>query len=441
MTAATAPAPAERADRAAIWSLIAVDVLARVSYQVCRTPVLPLYVASLGAPAHVVGVTGAASTVTGIVLKAPAGAMSDVLGRRRLLLFGLFVFALGPFLYLPGGADWIVPIRLFHGLATAVYSPVAMAAVADLAGDRRGEYLSWLSNSKTCGALLGSLLGGVLLASGGLGLAVAFGAPSAGPVRLPTAERFQFAWWAAGALGVAALVLGVAVLRRVRDPERGERRGAFTKLVAGMREVGSDRRVLFVSGCEGVQNLTVGMIEQFLPVYAVVVAGRTPLEAGLMFGVQTITTIASKPFFGRWSDVRGRKGLVVFGMFACAVPFAAVPWCTGLWPLLALALVFGLGEALVTAASSALVSDLCKRRSLGAAMGVFGTIGDAGHAAGPIVGGLVIAAYVGAGTAAEAIRDPAPFRVAFGAVALVILATAAAFAFSDRDPASPGRST
>jgi DHA1 family multidrug resistance protein-like MFS transporter len=419
-------------DRAAIWSLVAVDSLARISYQLCRTPVLPLYVASLGASPAVVGATGAASTVTGIVLKAPAGAMSDAVGKRPLLLFGLFVFAAGPFLYLPAGPDWLVPIRLFHGLATAVYSPVAMAAVAELAGGRRGEYMAWLSNSNTAAALLGSLLGGWLLASGGLGLAAAFHVAAGGEGTTPSAERFQAAWWTAGALGVAAFLLGLAVMKRVRAPERGERRGAFTTLVAGMKEVGSDRRVLLVSCCEGVQNLTVGMIEQFLPLYAVFVAGCTPLQAGLMFGVQTLTTILSKPLFGRYSDVRGREGLVVAGMFACALPFAAIPWFSSFPALLALALLFGLGEALVTAASSALVSDLCRRGSLGAAMGVFGTIGDAGHAAGPILGGLVVAAHVGAGRAAETIREAAPFRTAFGAVGAALVVFALAFLASDR---------
>jgi MFS family permease len=441
VTATNAPVPAaDSADRTAIWSLVGVDVLARISYQLCRTPVLPLYVASLGASPAVVGATGAASTVTGIVLKAPAGAMSDAVGRKPLLLFGLFVFAAGPFLYLPAGPEWLVPIRLFHGLATAIYSPVAMAAVADLAGSRRGEYMSWLSNSKTAAALLGSLLGGMILASGALGLHAALGVSAAGTAALaaaPAGERFRTAWLTAGALGVAAFLLGLVVLRRIREPARGERRGAFTKLVAGMKEVGSDRRVLLVSACEGVQNLTVGMIEQFLPLYAVFVAGCTPFQAGLMFGVQTITTIASKPLFGRWSDVRGRRGLVVAGMFACALPFAAIPWFSNLWALLAWALVFGLGEALVTAASSALVSDLCKRRSLGAAMGVFGTIADAGHASGPILGGLVVAAYAGAGRAAETVRDAAPFRVAFGAVAAALALFAVVYVVFDREPARP----
>jgi MFS family permease len=55
------------------------------------------------------------------------------------------------------------------------------------------------------------------------------------------------------------------------------------------------------------------------------------------------------------------------------------------------ALVFGLGEALVTSSSAALIVDVCKEKHFGAAMGTFGTIFDIGHAAGPILAGILIA--------------------------------------------------
>ena len=37
--------------------------------------------------------------------------------------------------------------------------------------------------------------------------------------------------------------------------------------------------------------------------------------------------------------------------------------------------------------------DFCKARHYGAAMGTFGTIFDVGHAAGPIVTGLLVASF------------------------------------------------
>ena len=45
----------------------------------------------------------------------------------------------------------------------------------------------------------------------------------------------------------------------------------------------------------------------------------------------------------------------------------------------------------MTSSSAALVADICRQRHFGTAMGTFGTIFDVGHAAGPIVAGLLLA--------------------------------------------------
>ena len=67
--------------------------LAYCSYAMCRLPVLPLYARSLGASPQMVGLVVGASTITGVLLKLPAGALSDVFGRKVLLLTGLAVYA------------------------------------------------------------------------------------------------------------------------------------------------------------------------------------------------------------------------------------------------------------------------------------------------------------------------------------------------------------
>ena len=45
----------------------------------------------------------------------------------------------------------------------------------------------------------------------------------------------------------------------------------------------------------------------------------------------------------------------------------------------------------MTSSSAALVVDVCKEKHFGTAMGTFGTIFDIGHAAGPILAGVLIA--------------------------------------------------
>jgi MFS family permease len=144
---------------------------------------------------------------------------------------------------------------------------------------------------------------------------------------------------------------------------------------------------------EGLQNMAMGALEAFLPLYAVTVAGLTAFQAGLLWGCQVAMVLLAKPVMGRISDRQGRKPLILAGMVACAVAMVVIPTLQSFNHLLIPALLFGLGEALVTSSTAALVVDICREKHYGAAMGVFGTIFDIGHAAGPILGGLLIGAF------------------------------------------------
>jgi DHA1 family multidrug resistance protein-like MFS transporter len=135
-------------------------LFARLSYALARTPVLALFAAFLGAGPEAIGFAVAISTITGIFFKMPAGVVSDVIGKTRTLFLGLACFALVPFAYLlVASYPALVVVRFFHGFATAIYGPVAMALVADLAEARRAEMLSWFSAVTISGNLLGAPLG------------------------------------------------------------------------------------------------------------------------------------------------------------------------------------------------------------------------------------------------------------------------------------------
>ena len=359
-------------------NLCTVGFLARFSYALARNPVLPLFALFLGAGPEAIGLAVGISTVTGIFFKLPAGALSDVVGRRRTMLAGLVVFGVMPFFYLLiESYSALVVVRFLHGLATAIYGPVAMAVVADVAGSRKGEMLSWFSSVGIIGTLLGAPIGGFILDAGTNG----------GPVLW----QFRLVFALSALAGVAAMVLGFKTLGIEEKVEHGLGFGErLAKFREGIREVLSDKRIVTTSSMEGVQNMTMGALEAFLPVYAVKVAGLSEFQAGLLWGAQIIVTMFSKPLMGRVSDAQGRRPLIVAGLALCAVSFAAVPFMGGFWLLLVASLVFGLGEAFVTSSSAALVADMCRERHFGSAMGAFGTIFDVGHASGPILAGLLV---------------------------------------------------
>ena len=362
------------------WLLCTIGFLAFVSYDLIRSPLLPLFAEKLGAGPEAIGFIVGASTLTGVFMKLPSGTLSDHLGRPRMLLLGLLVFAVAPYGYLVVHQLWqLVALRFLHGLATGIFAPVAMAVVVDLYSSGRGEALSWYSSFTQAGRLFGRMAGGYLLLWFGFG-----------PTFLMSAV-----------LGLVLLVLFLRLTLNGESAPVPQMTGRFSRreMLRGIREVAADSRILVTSGMEAFQMLASGALMAFLPLYGVMV-GLHPGEVGLLFGIQGVSSILTKPVMGRISDRFGRRPLIVTGQLICAAVMGLIPWTGNLWVLLLLAFIFGFGEAVISSSTSALVADLCRAQSYGSAMGVFGTIMDVGHASGPILTGLLIgiSGYTGAFT-------------------------------------------
>jgi MFS family permease len=130
--------------------------------------------------------------------------------------------------------------------------------------------------------------------------------------------------------------------------------------------------------------------------------------------------MAAKPIGGRLSDRLGRKPLILIGLLLCAAILPLIVLTERFALLFVLSALFGLGVALVTPSTTALVADLVKVGRIGSAMGVFGTIWDFGEALGPILAGFLIVS-VG-------------YSRAFALIGSLIAFTALIFAKSVKDP-------
>jgi len=354
--------------RIALLRLCAAVFVAYCSYAICRTPLLPLFARELGAGPSLIGLVMGASTLTGIFLKLPAGALSDILGRRRLLVMGALVFATMPFTYL--FVSTLVPLvllRFVHGSATAVFSPVASASVSDIApAAKRGMWLSMYSTAQGAGQALGPVLAGYLIATG----------------------RFDLAFAAAGVIGLAVPFVvstwrGGSETRSTREPWRQFQRG--------VGEVSRNRLVLMTSGAQAAQFVLHGMLNAFLPLYGREVLGLSATELGWLFGMQTLTTLAVRPVVGFASDRAGRRAVILIGLMICSAAVASMSLATHLSTVAMATLAYAAGAATTTAATSAFITDVTRRANYGAAHGVFGTIYDVGDALGPISAGVLVA--------------------------------------------------
>jgi len=349
--------------------LCAAGFMAYSSYAICRAPLLPLFARDLGASPSMIGIVVGASTLTGIFVKMPAGALSDILGRRPLLLAGALVFALMPFTYLGASSlAALIVLRILHGSATAVFGPVASATVSDLAPlAQRGAWLGTYATAQGAGQALGPALAGYLIASG----------------------RFDLAFIAAGVVGLAVPLIVGTWSPSLPVHETPARWPAFR---AGLLEVLRHRLILVTSSAHAAQFVLNGALSAFLPLYGRDVFGLTTPQLGWLFAGQTVTTLAARPFIGAMSDRVGRRGVIVAGLTVCSIAVWALSATASRWVLAAAVVTYAAGVATTTAATSAFITDVSRRARYGTAHGVFGTIYDIGDAAGPIGAGFLVAA-------------------------------------------------
>lgn len=358
--------------------LCTIGVFCFISYNMVRMPVLALFAESLGASPERIGVIVSVSTLTGVVLKLPSGALSDIYGRRILLRIGVIAFGIPPFFY-PFISDLnvLTLLRLFHGLATAIFAPSALATVAELYRERRGAALGTYTACTQSGALLGPFIGGYL--------AFAYG--------------YSSAFLTAGLFGCAAIVLFYSLHLSPPPPRLHDKGQAsvWSEMWRGFSIVARNRKVLVTSSTDAAKMIANGALMAFLPLYGISV-GLNAGEVGLLFTIQSLTSFVSKPIMGRVSDRMGRQPLIMLGLLICAVTFVSIPHVSELALLLVLSAGFGFGEAVVSSSSSAFVADSSEFKTLGAGMGMQGTIGDIGHASGPLLAGVLIAnmSYAGA---------------------------------------------
>jgi MFS family permease len=377
------------------FAVLTASCLARLSYQMARSPVLPRFAESLGAAPELIGIIVAASTVTGVLFKLPAGALSDLIGRRRVMLLGAVFFALPPFIYpfvIDAGA--LLALRFVHGFATAIFAPVASAYVAGLGEAKRGARLGWFSSANDLGATAGPLIGGLILYA---------------------TASFMASYLLVGVLGV--LALGMALLlpetETTTTPAERSLAARTGEFWDGLRNVITTPAVLTAAAVEATMYLGFGAFLGFLPLYARS-AGLNDGAIAVVLALQLTVALLAKPFSGNMSDRLGRKPVIVFGLLASAAALPLIFRMTSFAGLVAVVPLLGLGVAAVTPATNALIADLVAARRLGTGMGVFGTIWDVGEAAGPILAGIFIG-QIG-------------YQPAFDVIAAIIAAVAVAFA-------------
>ena len=161
-------------------------------------PVLPTIMNELDISGKTVGLLTAAFALTQLIVSPFAGRAVDKIGRKIMIVLGLFIFGFSEFLFGYGKTIEILFVsRILGGVSAAFIMPAVTAFIADITTmDTRPKALGYMSAAISTGFIVGPGIGGFLADIG---------------TRVP--------FYTAGVLGTIAAILSIVLLA---EPERQE---------------------------------------------------------------------------------------------------------------------------------------------------------------------------------------------------------------------------
>jgi len=123
---------------------------------------LPSFNESIGGTLTSYGIIIGIFSVTQSIFQFPYAAASDKLGRRRIVLFGMFIYILGTFLSFT--ARDVIQLIIYRAIQGAgAYSSILQAIVGDIyKKDQHSKGMGYYSLSMNVGYFLGFILGGYI---------------------------------------------------------------------------------------------------------------------------------------------------------------------------------------------------------------------------------------------------------------------------------------
>ena len=372
-----------------IWALGFVSLFMDISSELIHA-LLPVYLVTvMGVSMVTVGIIEGIAEATASIVKVFSGAISDWLGKRKLLAiigYGLAAFT-KPIFPLAGTVGWLIAARFIDRIGKGIRGAPRDALVADIAPVHlRGASFGLRQSLDTIGAFLGPLLAIALM--------------------WLTANNFQAVFWFA--VIPAFLSLGLLVFA-VREPERPARlrKVQFPLSLPELKRLGSGYWLV-------VAVATIFSLARFSEAFLILRAQGTGLPLVLIPMVLVLMNfvyaLSAYPA-GVLSDRYNRLTMLIIGfglLIAANLTLALAPGLTGVAIGVAL---WGLHMGLTQGLLATLIADTAPPELRGTAYGMFN-----------LMGGLaLLVASILAGALWEGFGPQAPFLAGAGLTAIALV--------------------
>ena len=345
-----------------IFGTLFFSIFAAVTGVGIVVPLLPIYAYDLGASGIYVGLIFGAFSISRTFFLPYFGRLSDLKGRKPLIVPGFFAYALisAAFIF-ADDVNTLIVIRFFHGIASAMLMPVIQAYIGDITPHgREGTTMGLFNMSLFLGLSLGPLIGGVIKDSFGL--------------------RASFICM--GSLALIGFFLSLWLLPP-KSSERGikNRDGSFS-----WKALLYDRHLAGLFLFRFAYVVCVGIMWGFIPLYADTqfAASSSLIGVLIMLGI-FISGLIHVPM-GYVADRISKKLMVVVGGLTVSYAILSFEWAGQVQDLVVASVFFGLGGGI---AMPALMAMVVLRGSNANAMGSVMALMTVAHSLGMLSGALL----------------------------------------------------
>lgn len=339
-------------------------------------PSLPGYVTEiLGANTKLLGMIISIFALFNALFKVPMGVLSDRYGRKPMIVGGLIVSALAPFLMTVIRIPLLfLPIRALDGMGNAAIYPAANALITDTTeANVRATALSAVSTASFIGSGAGPVIGGFIF-----GFTQSYAAPF-----------YVSAFFILSGALIAIFALTEPIGVRETTPLRVNL--SWDDFARQMREASDSLRkcpaLLALLRINFLILFGLGLLLPTFILYIQNILGFPPQVIGVVFTVSTFVSLFALLAAGRLADRIGRRIPLLTGLVMLAASLITVLLIRTPLQLIVTASVSGIGGAMLLPALLARLSEVCPDTGRGTMLGFIGTVQGFGLVIGPLVGG------------------------------------------------------
>jgi len=356
-----------RAIPAGIWALGFVSMFMDISSEMIHA-LLPVYMVTvLGTSALAVGIIEGIAEATASITRIFSGALSDWLGKRKLLAalgYGLAAFT-KPIFPLAGSVQWLVAARFIDRVGKGIRGAPRDALVADIApAHLRGASFGLRQALDTVGAFLGPLI-----AIGLMWL---------------TADHFTFVFWIAVIPAFLSLAL---IFIAVREPERPKDLRPVRMPLSRSELSQLGRSYWWVVAIAAVFSLA-RFSEAFLVLRAQSIGLPLMLVPVVLVVMNIAYSLSAFPI-GILSDRVGRVTILILGLLLLLGANLVLAFTTGVIGLGIGVVLWGLHMGFTQGLLAALVADTAPAELRGTAFGMFNLITGLALLAASVIAGAL----------------------------------------------------